>query len=163
VDYLFVEILSAPTADSLKVESQNQYEIAVRKPSHLSKFMRNAGERVRRTSTATVDAIKVARRRFLAQENQECLQIPESTLLAHNQAMISSHNLVHEQMMKLEREVSSRDVSRSQSENWPVSKKERYEYGDDLTQLFSEFVVDLSEQRRVLKPSVRDRYDFQWG
>jgi hypothetical protein len=166
VDYLFVEILSAPTVDSIKNQIQNQNEIVENhKSSNLTKLMKNAGEKVRRTSTATVDAIKVARRRYLSQGNQESLQIPESTIIAQNHAMISSHDLVQEQMMKLERESSSREVNRSQVKVDQYQRKNKYKEGEDvlLTQLLSEFVVDLSEQRRVLKPSVRDRYDLQWG
>lgn len=169
VDYLFVEILSAPTAESIKDRNQNQIQnqnqIVSNKPRNLTNLMKNAGDRARRTSIATSDAIKVARRRFLAKQGpQESLQIPESTSIAQNQAMISSQNLVQEHMAKLERESSSREVSRSQVKVDQYQRKKRFEDGDaSLTQLFSEFVVDLSEQRRTLKPSVRDRYDLLWG
>ncbi len=179
IDYLFVDILSAPTEDSLKSKPKVTLQ-----PNRLQKIVKKAGETGRRASAMTMDAIKIARKQVLLGSHQS-MQIPELTLEAHVQAKLSSHELVQDHKAKLERKSSSREVNRSQilverqqrslsrqnhphknhdeKKNSSSSHSRRTAEVDDITRLFSEFVVDLSEQRRVLKPSSRDNYDSQWG
>jgi len=178
IDYLFVDVLSAPTADDAKMQRQN--ELA---QSRVGRIVKKAGETVRRASAVTMDAVKVARRRLGVMRSQESMQIPESTKEAHELARDSSQHIVQERLSILERERSSRNVNRSQAmverhqksyekkraTQYHVSegqlKLSRDESGEEaeLTQMFSEFVVDLNDQRRLLKASARDRYDTQWG
>jgi hypothetical protein len=63
IDYLFVDILSAPSADDAKMQRQNDL-----KESRLGRIVKKAGDTVRRASAVTADAVKVARRRFGVKE-----------------------------------------------------------------------------------------------
>jgi hypothetical protein len=176
IDYLFVDILSAPSADDAKMQRQNDL-----KESRLGRIVKKAGDTVRRASAVTADAVKVARRRFGVMGAHESVQIPETTKEAHELARDSSQQIIQERRDILEREKSSRNLNRSQSlvrrhhkqknraTQYHVSqgqlKRTRADSVDseELTELFCEFVVDLNDQRRLLKPSIRERYDAQWG
>jgi hypothetical protein len=172
IDYLFVDILSAPSIDDAKMQQQNEL-----KESRLGRIVKKAGDTVRRASAVTVDAVKVARRRFGANGAHESIQIPETTKEAHELARDSSQQIIQERRDILERERSSRSMNRSESlvrrhhnarghdhVSQDQSKRTLDDAGDsELTQLFGEFVVDLNDQRQLLKPSIRERYDAQWG
>lgn len=184
VDYLFVDVLSAPTLDEMKLKKHTEM-----KQSRLNQIVKKAGETVRRASAVTVDAIKVARKNFSVSAAHESMQIPEKTIEASNQAKSFSQLFVQEQKAILEKQQSSRNANRSESlvarqqrktidklknhrsqenesKSHPKSNsksKSKEEETQELFHLFGEFVVDLNEQRRALKPSIRDRYDSQWG
>lgn len=193
VDYLFVDVLSAPTLDEVKLKRQHEM-----KQSKLNQMVKKAGDSVRRASAVTVDAIKVARKQFGGQSHHVSLQIPETTMEAHTLAKLSSRMFVQEQKVILEKQLSSRNTTRSESlvarhqrsvtRNYALNNRERRtmdrakhndnnsrgedaksqqlrlrEEVEELAHLFGEFMVDLNEQRRALKPSTRDRYDSQWG
>jgi hypothetical protein len=173
IDYLFVDVLSAPTVDDAKMQKEHGT-----KQSQLGRMVKKAGESVRRASAVTADAVKVARRRF-GMGTHEAMQIPESTMEAHELARESSQHIIQERRDILEREKSFRHDNRSQvllqrhqhkratkyhlSEGQLKRTRDDSREGEELNELFSEFVVDLNEQRRVLKPSTRERYDSQWG
>lgn len=176
IDYLFVDILSAPSADDAKLQRQNDLVNS----SRLGRMVKKAGDTVRRASAVTADAVKVARRRFGIKAAHESMQIPESTKEAHELARDSSQHIIQQRREVLEQEQSSRNVNRSQELVLRNKKKRATKYHmseggqlkrtrddsdevEELNQLFCEFVVDLNEQRRLLKPSVRERYDSQWG
>jgi hypothetical protein len=170
---LFVDVLSAPTVDDAKMQKEHGT-----KQSQLGRMVKKAGESVRRASAVTADAVKVARRRF-GMGTHEAMQIPESTMEAHELARESSQHIIQERRDILEREKSFRHDNRSQvllqrhqhkratkyhlSEGQLKRTRDDSREGEELNELFSEFVVDLNEQRRVLKPSTRERYDSQWG
>lgn len=172
IDYLFVDVLSAPSADDAKLQRQNDLG-----NSRLGRIVKKAGDTVRRASAVTIDAVKVARRRFGVMGSHEAVQIPESTKEAHELARDSSKHIIEQRRDALEREQSSRHVNRSQelvqrqkrATKYQISEGQLKRVRDDsdeteeLDQLFCEFVVDMNEQRRLLKPSIRDRYDNQWG
>jgi hypothetical protein len=179
IDYLFVDILSAPSVDETKRQREQDT-----KPSQLSRIVKKAGESVRRASAVTADAVKVAKRKFRmgsSHKPHEAMQIPESTLEAHELARESSVRIIEERRDILEKEKSFRKDNRSQvlvqrhhnnkkrATKYKMSEEQLKRAKDDtgeaaeLNELFCEFVVDLNEQRRALKPSVRERYDSQWG
>ena len=178
IDYLFVDILSAPSVDDAKMQRENDL-----KESRIGRIVKKAGDTVRRASAVTADAVKVARRRFGVMGAHESVQIPETTKEAHELARDSSQHIIQERRDMLERERSSRSMNRSQSlvrrhqkqrnraTQYHISQGQLKRAGDDnnsadleaLTELFCEFVVDLNDQRRLLKPSMRERYDTQWG
>lgn len=153
------------------------------KESKLNHIVKKAGETVRRASAVTIDAIKVAHRQFTGLPSHESLQIPETTMEAHILAKISTRGFIQEQKIVLEKQLSSRNANRSESlvarhqrnltrndnnhrnnhrNNQNDKKVELKEIGE-IPKLFGEFVVDLNEQRRLLKPSARERYDSLWG
>lgn len=197
VDYLFVDVLSAPTLDEMKLKKQNEM-----KQSRLNQMVKKAGETVRRASAVTVDAIKVAQKNFAVLVAHESMQIPETTIEAHVQAKSFSQELIREKKILIDQELaqinsnrptshlnrlknkstrqptyisknipvklknhrSQENESKSHSKSKSNSKsKSKEEETQELFHLFGEFVVDLNEQRRALKPSIRDRYDSQWG
>jgi hypothetical protein len=179
VDYLFVDILSAPSVDEIKRHKQNEM-----KESRLEQMVNKVGGTVRR---ASVGVIQVARRRFGVMNAataghgvHQSMQIPESTMEAHEIARVSSKHLIEERRDNLEREQSTRRGNRSQILIQRQKKRETQSHLSheqlkrtrevveveevvELNQLFIEFVTDLNEQRRLLKPATRERYDSQWG
>jgi hypothetical protein len=172
VDFLFVDILSAPSVDDAKLQRENNLN-----QSPLGRMMKKAGDTVRRASAVTASVVKVARRNFGVHKSQHSMQIPESTIEAHQLALASSQQIVEEHRSILDKEQSSRKESRSQvllarqkrGTQYHLSegklKRTNDQSGEDeeLNELFGEFVVDLNEQRRLLKPAARERYDSQWG
>ena len=176
IDYLFVDILSAPSVDDAKMQRENDL-----KESRFGSIVKKAGDTVRRASAVTADAVKVARRRFGVMRGHESMQIPETTKEALELARDSSQHIIQERRDMLERERSSRSMNRSQSlvrrhqkqknraTQYHISQGQLKRAGDigvdslAVTELFCEFVVDLNDQRRLLKPSMRERYDIQWG
>jgi hypothetical protein len=175
IDFLFVDVLSAPSVDDLKMRKQNEMN-----QSRLSKIASKVGGTVRR---ASVGAIQVARKRLGVNRTNtrtgSSMQIPESTMEAHELAVVSSKDLIEERKGILEREQSSRHDNRSQvllerhqkkkttkahrSDNQKGVRDSSRGELDELDQQFYEFVTDMNEQRRLLKPAMRERYDSQWG
>ena len=178
IDYLFVDILSAPSVDDAKMQRDNEL-----RESHFGRVVKKAGDTLRRASTVTADTVKVARRRFGMTIAHESVQIPETTKEAHELARDSAQQIIQEHRDIIDKEKSSRSMTRSQmlvrrhrnqqsrSTQSPVSQHHSKSkggpddslYSEALTELFCEFVVDLNDQRRLLKPSIRERYDTQWG
>lgn len=177
IDYFFVDILSAPSVDETKMRRVNDL-----KESHFGRILKNVGDIARRASTVTADAVRVTGRRF-GVGGHVSLQIPETTKEAHDLARDSSQQIIQERRVMLERERSSRGINRSQSlarrhpkeknrgTQYYISQGQNFEKAGDsdhlnsdaLTTLFSELMVDLNDQRYLLKPSLRERYDAQWG
>lgn len=176
IDYLFVDILSAPSVDDAKMQRENGL-----RESHFGRVVKKAGDTLRRASAVTADAVKVARRRFGMTIAHESVQIPETTIEAHELARDSAQQIIQEHRDIIDKEKSSRSMTRSQmlirrhrnqQSRSPQSSQHHFKskggsddslYSEALTELFCEFMVDLNDQRRLLKPSIRERYDTQWG
>jgi hypothetical protein len=114
VDFLFHDILSAPTADSLKLQKQDTaLKRVARRVSTVGTEVANAGRRVgRRISQASVEAMAA-----LAKEghSRQTLNIPETTMEAHINASVSTGHLVEAIRKKNDSERIDRDRERCQS------------------------------------------------
>ncbi len=93
VDYLFLDIISAPTVDSLKLEQQ---DTALKKMARGMTSMKtevvNAGRRAgRRISQASVDALGSLRK--MSHSTRQTLTLPETTMEAHITASTSAIQL----------------------------------------------------------------------
>ena len=104
-----MDVLSAPTVDEMKLKRKDEM-----KQSKVNQLVKKAGETARRASAVTVDAIKVAQKQFKGLSSHTSLQIPETTLEAHNVAKLTSQMFVQEQKIILEKQLSLRNANRSE-------------------------------------------------
>jgi hypothetical protein len=114
VDFLFHDILSAPTADSIKLQKQDTaMKRVARRVSTMGTDVANAGRRVgRRISQASVEAMAA-----LAKDGRgrQTLNIPETTMEAHINASVTTGHLVEAIRKHNDSQRITRDRERSQS------------------------------------------------
>lgn len=191
VDFLCVDILSAPTADSLKVRAE---------VNPLAQFGRRVSNVARRVSVASINAAKnvshlvavTATRRTLVPVIQTTLEVPADTYEAYAQAKIRVRNLLDDVKQENQAFVNSRKTTRFGSLNIEKSRMRRLQglsqqavLGADLvgkdtknktrkqrskqsatvvaTSLFVELTVDMNDQRRRLRPLEQEDFDNKWG
>jgi hypothetical protein len=175
IDFLFNEILSAPTADDEKLQAQ-----ALQQGGRARQAMRRASNAVRRASAASLQAVsKVKSRTFSAFSIQSTLSIPKHTAAAQAEAAVLSDEFTRSAKMALDISEEATQVKRSrsletirlrrQSRQSIPGHQSRYQEGGGrgsssiMEERMMEFEADLTEQRKVLKPSLREAFDMKWG
>lgn len=172
VDYLFCDILSAPTADAVKVAAE---ESVLRKAG---RRMSNAVRRASVSAAKTASAIK-SRLSFIPSWGADTgvtmtRVLPESTIEAHTmvmQAGAMKDILDNARTSIADVETSHRSTQSQAQANF--EKKSMYmqrmsratSFNDIPTaeRLFLELWEDLNLQRRVLKRNEREGFDILWG
>lgn len=156
VDFLFIEILSAPTPDSSKVEKQ---ESAVIKTFRVGSDIGNKF----RNGRLPVSPAK----RKLFQKVQTLRQIPVTASSAHQMALENAHSVLGVAQTENEQYVTQRRTIREKSLkvsndkflNSPTRTMEDL----PIDELFQEFRFDLLQQRSLLSAQVRPIFDEKWG
>lgn len=173
VDFLFHDLLFAPTADSIKVAAEE---------STLSKVGRRVSTNIRRASAVGVEiasnVAKKARSTFLKSGSEKLklettLVVPDSAAEAHMLAYTSGIELINEVKSANESVINRRKTERSQSllakanrttvqvnkRNLIIPNRPKTSVDD----LFNELVFDIVEQRRLLLKSEQEDFDNAWG
>ena len=181
VDFIFEDILSAPTATKEKLQ-----DIKLRRQESV---VGGASAAVRRASAITTQAIVGARRRMqtIIQVKQRLeielppteRQIPEDTTQAHALAHMSAQQLtdhLQEKQLKRHRSTIARRLRQSSSiqsceEMRPAmdavpASLSTVSIGiksTDITERFNHLRNDILEHGKLLKPSARQQLLAKWG
>jgi len=189
VDFLCIDILSAPTADQLKVDAQE---------SIVKQTGRRMSAVARRASNVTIDAVnklatKIDGKKRNSLVMQKHLMIPDATQTAHVLATSSVKDLLDDVKTHNQQFISTRGLQRSQSLHVEKVRNERRitinnasTIGDIVNQdgvltsntnaivesrgltarvesAFMELTVDIKDQRRKLRPFEQEDFDAKWG
>jgi hypothetical protein len=157
VDFLFDDVLSAPTTSSIKAQNQNTaFQRAGRRMSNAvrraSVSVAGAVSSIRRSSVAAgVALVSIARgghRKSVALVRTRV--IPAETLSAQSLALACGTNLIS----RLKEDNANFDAELGVSlRRVAMSPEQRY----------SELVRDIDSQRLTLRPSEIEAYDGSWG
>jgi hypothetical protein len=182
------DILSAPTAESLKVEAEDAVvSRAVRRASNVGKIVREA-------SVATLESLRhkavPIKQRKLSEfkaDLQTTRVVPEATAEAYALARTSTSELLVRTRQTLALDQRKRKELRSSStvfqQKVKLDKMRRHlklkanpemEHGNgkarsicsldgDVDELFLQLSVDIIEQRRLLKRHKQEAFDDMWG
>jgi hypothetical protein len=192
VDFLFIDVLSAPNADTLKMQARESVVTrVVRRAS-------NVGQRVSAVSAESVDAIRKRLSMFQARKDSvgsfeiaTTKVVPVAASDAHYIATASVSAFMDSAKEKLKsRYALSEERRRSSVElqqkkrvekhrqtlrdrvNAPVSKKEKVAiastssgdlYDLSVADTMVELEVDIASQRRLLKRTQQEGFDELWG
>lgn len=176
VDFLFVDILSAPTIDSLKKESSSRLS-----SSGLGNMFRRASTAVRKMSVVSKNAFSRLR------GDSEILMtttrvIPPRTKEAHDEAMECANDVIELARSRQDHRMKSINIRHSE---FQAKKSERYRKGaisktlknttphpeadnsenvhEKVESLFSQLSNDITQQRKMLKRSQQEMFDNLWG
>jgi hypothetical protein len=190
VDFIFEDILLAPTASEEKMQEIRLRRISMHQQGTLGQAMRRASNVARRASAATVQAVTHARSNFIGRMTSRRQQsgddlpstemkIPDETSQAHAVAQASSQQLAHQIQERNEKRKRTMMRKRLRQESVePVGDEIRnpsslmrmntpslslVESMQQTEGRFGEFKSDLVEQRKLVKVSARSRFDEKWG
>ena len=149
VDFLFHDILSAPSADALKTAAAGN---AMRRAG---RRMSNAVRRASLTVGSQLSALGPKKKAPLFR-SVSTREISDSTKEAHGLAVMSATNMIKELNARFEDQHASHAVTAV------VSRKSGHiqaNSDDTFSQLRNEIIL----QRRNLRPSQWPHFDRQWG
>jgi hypothetical protein len=150
VDFLFHDILSAPTADTLKTASAGD---AMRRAG---RRMSNAVRRASLTVSNQLSALGPKKKKPALFRAVSTREISESTKEAHGLAVMSAANIIKELNARFEEEHASHAVTAV------VSRKTGHIQANS-EDAFSKLRNEIMLQRRNLRPSQWPHFDRQWG
>lgn len=187
VDFLFIDVLSAPPPDELK---------AISEESQVKRHMRRVSNAVRRVSAATIQSVNAIRKSVERKTSKKIIQVdttrvvPDSTADAQILAVHSIGNLLKESRGKIDSGISLRKSQRSQSLVERIQDRQEKKakissirvsetaaptkqdldnakisgIGEaKLREIFAELIVDMMEQRKALKRGMKESFDAMWG
>ena len=179
VDFLFCEVLSAPTADSLRIQTE---ETAMKRAGRrMSNAVRRASVSVAKTASSFVTSIKRGSRKMSSLQPSVTRVMPNTTVEAH--ARLHASESIKEVMLTAQQSNDAIEVNRrstvarvrrpamvkgrtrpSEPQHDTDMKKFTYYQNDtDMNETFLELCDDLQAQRRLLKRSEVDAFDTKWG
>jgi hypothetical protein len=168
VDFIFKNILSAPTADEIKLQAND---------TAIQRTGRRASNAIRRASiTASTAMNDVLSRRMAISKRNSVIAIPEKVRIAQELAIVTSDNVVSSFIANHKRFKSNRDVTvRSNSSTDATENSLRltdlvYNNVDNMSswdhnythQVFEELSKEITLQRRHLRPKEQVLYDAQF-
>ena len=164
VDFVFNDVLSAPTADSIKIRQQ---DTAMRRAGRrMSNAVRRASVNAAAAATAAVDAAAA----FRSGKNKDLVMstrlIPDSTLTAQSLAAASAANLAsvfksYQESFELNRQLNLQKGA-SAAVTHRADALGRVQFVDVDT-LFEDLSREIISQRRQLRRSEQESFDAQWG
>lgn len=175
VDYLFIDILSAPTADSLKLDELDTVHRLAGVLANLGTTAISATRKMgRRISQAAQQATGMIIKPEFKQTIDRTRTIPPMTLEAQIIASRSAGHLITDLTQKNNSRVEQRKTERASSILLQKRKtfiKLRSTKGQNsnakasnpIEDLFTDLWVDLTEQRKLLPPTEQEYFDEKWG
>jgi hypothetical protein len=179
VDFLFMEILSAPTVDAMKIqEEENVMQKTVRRVSvvgnRVGKNVKMMGRRMSNVIAAVPSALSHQKSEELVKSSR---LIPSATSDAHDIALASSKQILlsaqkENEQMRTRRQSESYQMTVHKQQNIRQARIEKAEKRQprqgrstdlSLENLFAELCVDIAEQRKQLPREVNEDFDDLWG
>ncbi|CAE7472509.1 unnamed protein product [Symbiodinium microadriaticum] len=188
VDFLFIEVLSAPSPDALKAAS------AESTVSRTVQRVSNVGRRVSAAIVNTAGNIKVGARKTILGtaapkfDVDTTRLVPDAAAEAQILATHSVGNLLDDARSNIDNRENLRRSQRQRASVVKVQKRQEQKQkkyavlsenspskqnlsrmmslsvtDDKLQESFAELCVDMTEQRKVLKRSQQDGFDAMWG
>lgn len=183
VDFLFCEVLSAPTADSLKIQTEDT--ALKRAGRRMSNAVRRASVSVAKTASSFATSIKRGSRKVSSLQPSVTRLMPNTTVEAH--ALVHSSASIKDMMLTAQQSNDAIELNRrstavrvrrpamikgrahfsehpTKPEDGTDMKKFTYYQNDtDMNETFLELCDDMQAQRRLLKRSEVDAFDMKWG
>ena len=186
VDFCFIEILSAPSPDTVKAATA---DTAMRRTM---RRVSNVGRRMSAVAASTAASITRAGRSTILgapKLNVDTTRlVPDAAAEAQMLAAHSVGNLLEDARSNIDNRENLRKAQRQQSSVLKVQQRQeekqkkysimaensharqtlmrRMSLGitdEKLKEVFAELCVDMTEQRKVLKRSQQDGFDMMWG
>mmetsp|Transcript_29297 Transcript_29297/g.49447 ORF Transcript_29297/g.49447 Transcript_29297/m.49447 type:complete len:2221 (+) Transcript_29297:134-6796(+) len=184
IDFLFWSIISAPTADSIKMQAEES--LLTRSARNAGRRMSNVGVAVanagRRMSNAIVTAVPLQRKSSFNLNIQNTRGIPDSAVEAQMLAAASFSDVIDEvktsnrsrQTIRHQGRQTFLSQIRSEVEGPAGSAQRKIDYErlnklvlnnaePTVDELFDAMVVDMMEQRANLLPHETATFDREWG
>jgi hypothetical protein len=188
VDFLFVDILFAPTMNSTKRETKlspklNQ-KVSVSKESSVA--VEKANEQVQQStsppapnsnSTPLTPVMKDSSSQFKRVTRHTLTKIqsgnldlettrvlPSSTLEAHELAKLSVNDIIDDRVSAIRQTLVRQETQRRASSRRSVSFMKNIPLNEmSVDDQFVDLSVDIAEQRKELKRNQQDKFDEMWG
>jgi hypothetical protein len=165
VDFLFIEILSAPSPDAAKLDKEESSVIkTVRRVSTVGAAVGNkvlkSQSHLQRKKTQLFQSVQTLR------------QIPVTASSAHQMALENAHSVLdvahneNESYVNQRKSIREKSIDVNAKPKAKNSSKSRVRIAaEDLTvdELFEEFRIDLLQQRALLASRVQPSFDEKWG
>lgn len=183
VDFLFMEILSAPDADSIKIQAEET--VLKRAGRRMSNAVRRASVTATKAVGRVASAVKRGSRRLSGIQPTVTRVMPESTLAAHaivhssnsvkdlmqfaQQNNEASENIRRTTMLRIKRPAVVKGKTLIPASSAPLSEEPdtkkftHYQTTTDMNEAFLELCDDLQTQRKFLKRGEVERFDALWG
>jgi hypothetical protein len=188
VDFLFVDILFAPTMESTKREKALQ-SLSATKPSKQSSSSPEQRQQPRSKANQTRKVEEVSARstpltpvvthpssrvKRLSQslnkmqsgnlELETTRVLPSTTLEAHELAKISVSDMIGDRMSAIKTTLTRQETQRRASTRRSVSFQKSIPLDEmSVADQFVDLSVDIAEQRKELKRNQQERFDEMWG
>jgi hypothetical protein len=175
VDFLFEDILLAPTMDSKGRE----------KDLKLMNAKQQQDQQTDRSLTCekrSLDKQMLQKTQSYSRLDLETTRVvPSATEEAHLLAALSVKDIVKERVAEIDQSVSKRDILRQASSNLKhkhsmakhrsilkvrgesAKVKQNAKSTDVIEEQFVDLAVDITEQRKELKRSQQEKFDEMWG
>jgi hypothetical protein len=183
VDFLFTEVISAPTVDAMKLAAEESVMTkAVRRVSSVGlETTRKVATAGRRLSNAIAPPANRIRKSSLATLTVGTSRlIPEAISEAHVTALASAKEILNTAKQGNDNFASVRKTTRCQSavvkqrevinarrstRHSMIKRTTRIQPAMDVNidTLFAEFTVDMTDQRKALPSSQHESFDEKWG
>ena len=185
VDFLFCEVLSAPTADSLKIQTEDT--TLKRAGRRMSNAVRRASITASKAAGSVSNAFKRGSRKLSSIQPTVTRLMPNSTVEAHalvhssasikdvmqsaqqSNAAIETHRRTTMARVKRPTVVKGKPHKSSLHQQLPfsneidVKKFSHYQNDTDMNETFLELCDDVQAQRKLLKRTEVDSFDTKWG
>lgn len=176
VDFLFVDILFAPTVDSNKQtlpaklnthrpsnEQQLEKDVTMQVQPSTNVSTRltrvNSSNRFKRGTMLTLNKIQSGN--F---DLETTRVLPSATLEAHDLAKLSVKNILEDRVAAIKKTLLRQETQRRTSTKRSVSFKKNIPLPEmSPDDQFVDLTIDISEQRKELKRNQQDKFDEMWG
>lgn len=191
VDFLCIDILTAPTADDIKLNAQENIA---------KKVGRRLSNVARRASNVTMDAVNSIVKKIEPKKRQtmvmtKTMVVPGATKTAHSLASVSVKDFLYSAKQNNEEFVSHRVIERTAAMTVERARSERKQHinhsstigeiahhggnfnpsafevhskvgkglNSSVQSKFLELSIDMKDQRKKLKPCEQEEFDNYWG
>jgi hypothetical protein len=182
VDFLFVDILFAPTMEStqrekafqsLSISKQATKQVPSSQPELSPQAKANQTRKVEEVSSTSTPLTPVVTRaslrvKRLSQsvnlELETTRVLPSSTLEAHELAKISVSDMIGDRMSAIKNILTRQETQRRASTRRSISFQKHIPLNEtSVADQFVDLSVDIAEQRKELKRSQQEKFDEMWG
>lgn len=181
VDFLFDDVLSAPTADAVKLNEEDSALAGVGRHVDAAKVV------LRRASVSVGNAVRMASAAVLPRNVAEpkritvAIVVPRATTSAQSLAVSSTSHAFESFQAAQDKYETNRStfLSDKLATRSLVNNRRRYNSGDnprvsqsprafpvlgnDIDTRFVQLSTEIIAQRRLLKPSAQELFDVRWG
>ena len=158
VDFIFIDILSAPTADETKVEPT-----LAKVQRRVSTAVRRASTAVRRASQAIVRAVETKKRSNSRLSIHKTRILPDAAVAAHIAANESAKSIVQSSVERHQTQQKTHSLRRQLAIAGITTKSDRDESATDIASVMGRLQEDVLIQRTQVRKGELLLFDLSWG